>query len=182
MRKIDYYLEKIRAYETEKISIGFGNQKVMIKPNHIDLQIAYQIWIELSTRKIGLPIDPEHDVIYEIYKSWYDFFKLSRNHIKEIPIMKIRKNRSTRKIVHFSIDILNAGLRPHLTKWQAKYRRWYLIAVENEEDNHITPQQIQQKYPHYNDLILEMKDVNSKLIDYRKDLEEIAFGKQKKRK
>lgn len=33
--------------------------KALGRPNLDDQQIAYAIWIELSTREIGLPIDPD---------------------------------------------------------------------------------------------------------------------------
>ncbi|MEN6463540.1 MAG: hypothetical protein ABFC94_19520, partial [Syntrophomonas sp.] len=75
----------LRSLEINQIELGIGNQKVVIKPNIEVKQIAYKLWVELSTRKIGLPIDFEHDVIDEIYDSWYEFFKLTRELIKSIP-------------------------------------------------------------------------------------------------
>lgn len=62
-----------RAFEIESAEFGFGNGKISLKPNEVDQQIAYAIWVELSTRKIGLSIDPEKDVIYEVYDSWFSF-------------------------------------------------------------------------------------------------------------
>ena len=58
----------------DQAEIGIGSSKVTIRPNHLDKQIAYNIWVELSTRKIGLEIDLENDVILEVYNSWYAFF------------------------------------------------------------------------------------------------------------
>lgn len=70
--------------------------KVKIAPNYQDMQIAYKLWIELSTRKIGLKIDLNNDVIIEIYNSWFEFFKITRELIKEIPISKIQNNDNTK--------------------------------------------------------------------------------------
>jgi hypothetical protein len=177
MRFFNFFKKKTQEYEIDEAEFGIGSQKIRIKPNYEDLQIAYRLWIELTTRKIGLTIDPENDVIFEVYNSWYEFFKIARNLIKNIPIRKIRKHQSTREIIELSIKILNVGLRPHLTKWQAKFRKWYDIEIKNKENIKLSPQQIQRKYPEYNDLIKEIQDVNRRLINYKDMLRKIAFNK-----
>ncbi len=166
-----------KVYEIDEAVIGIGDQKIKIKPNYEDMQIAYKLWIELSTRKIGLPIDFDNDVIIEIYNSWYEFFRITRELVKEIPVSKVRKNKSTQDLVKIAIEVLNKGLRPHLTKWQAKFRKWYTEEIGKEENKGLPPQEIQQKYPEYEKLINEMQEVNRKLIEYRKILKELAIGK-----
>ena len=166
-----------KSYEINEAIIGIGNHKIKIKPNYDDMQIAYKLWIELSTRKIRLPIDFKNDVIIEIYNSWYEFFRITRELVKEIPISKVRKNESTQTIVRIAVEVLNEGLRPHLTKWQAKFKKWYTEEIEKEENKGLPPQEIQQKYPKYEKLINEMQEINRKLIEYRKILKELAIGK-----
>lgn len=168
---------RVKFYEIDEAIIGIGHHKIKIKPNYDDMQIVYKLWIELSTRKIGLPIDFRNDVIVEIYNSWYEFFRITRELVKEIPVSKVRKNESTQTIVRIAVEVLNEGLRPHLTKWQAKFRKWYIEEIEKEENKGLPPQEIQQKYPQYNELINEMKEINKKLIEYRKILKELAIGK-----
>lgn len=163
-------------FEIDEAEIGIGNQKVKIKPNFQDKQIAYQLWVELSTRKIGLPIDFEHDVISEIYDSWYEFFKITRELIKDLPISKVGRHKSTQKIVNVSIDVLNEGLRPHLTKWQARYRRWYSSELEKQENALKSPQEIQGGCPYYAQLTEDMREVNKKLIIYREKMRELSLG------
>ena len=174
-KKNDKSLTKV--YYIDEAIIGIGNQKIKIKPNYEDMQIAYKLWIELSTRKIGLPIDFDNDVIIEIYNSWYEFFRITRELVKEIPVLKVRKNESTQDLVKIAIEVLNKGLRPHLTKWQAKFRKWYTEEIEKEENKELSPQEIQQKYPEYKKLINEMQEVNKKLIEYRKILKKLAIEK-----
>jgi len=166
-----------KSFEIDGAEIGLRDQKIKLKPNYEDAQIAYKLWVELSTRKIGIPIDFENDVIFDIYNSWYEFFKITRELIKTIPISKIKKHDSTATLVNIAIDVLNEGLRPHLTLWQAKYRRWYLIESKKEETSSISPQELQRRFPEYDLLIRDMKDVNQKLIIYRERLKEIAFNK-----
>lgn len=167
---------KSKVYEIDEAIIGIGNQKVKIKPNYQDMQIAYKLWVELSTRKIGLEIDLNNDVINEIYNSWYEFFKLTRELIKDIPISKIRKDKSTKELVRIAIEVLNEGLRPHLTNWQARFRKWYNAEIEREENKNLSPQDIQKKYPEYEKLTKEMIVVNQKSIEYRKILRQLAIG------
>lgn len=163
------------TFEIDEAEIGIGNQKIKIKPNYEDMQIAYKLWVELSTRKIGLPIDFENDVIVEIYNSWYDFFRLTRELVKDIPVFKIRKNKSTMELINVAIDVLNEGLRPHLTLWQARFRRWYEIESKKDEDSKITPQDLQKKFLDFDRLTREMQEVNQKLTKYRQKLKEIAM-------
>lgn len=167
-----------RNIEIEKIELGTQGQKVIIKPNYINIEIAYKIWVELNTRKIGLKIDFEHDVISEVYDSWYKFFSINRELLKSLPANKIRNDKSTRNLIDVSTAILNEGLRPHLTLWQAKFRRYYDKALKEDSNKEKSPQQIQQEFPKYSELKSDMEQINVKLINYKKSIEELAFGKQ----
>ncbi|WP_417686673.1 hypothetical protein [Pseudidiomarina gelatinasegens] len=162
----------LRSFEIDEAEIGLGNQKLKLKPNLIDKQIAYKIWIELSTRKIGLPIELEHDVITEVYDSWYTFFSVTRELVKEVPVAMFRRE-DTAKIIGLSIDILNEGIRPHLTTWQAKYRRWYDTQLIDDKNKSLSPQEIQFKYPGYERLKEDLMKVNASLIKYREIMREL---------
>lgn len=161
-------------FEIDSAELGLGNQKISFKPNDTDRQIAYSIWVELSTRKIGLPIDIDDDVISEVYDSWYSFFGVTRELIKSIPVSKVR-NDSTGKIIRLSIEVLNEGMRPHLTKWQARYRRWYERQIQDQLDK--SPQEIQQGFPEYDALCKDLLTINNRLIKYREKMHELATGK-----
>jgi ABC-type long-subunit fatty acid transport system fused permease/ATPase subunit len=165
-----------QQYEIDEASWGIGSNKVKIRPNYDDVQMAYTLWVELCTRKIGMEIDPKNDVIVEIYDSWYDFFGLTREMIKNIPVNQIRKNMSTRYIVRISVNVLNNGLRPHLTQWQAKFRKWYNHQIDNVDNIEKTPQEIQQQYPQFSELLKDMQNVNSKMIGYKQMILEVALG------
>lgn len=159
--------------EIDAAELGFGNQKITIKPNYTNINIAYKLWIELSTRKIGIEIDFEHDVILEIYKSWYQFFQITRELMKELPAHKIRTDKDTKALVELSIKILNTDLRQHLTIWQAKYHQWHKTQKDNKDK---TPQQLQQDFPDYKKLKEDMIKTNKVLIKYKTDIYKLAFG------
>lgn len=166
-----------RSFDIEEAEIGLGDQKITLRPNDVDRQIAYKIWIELSTRKIGLPIDLEDDVITEIYDSWYAFFGITRELIKEVPVSKFRR-KDTEKIIRLSMDVLNSGVRPHLTKWQARFRRWYEHEINNAEKISVAPQEVQTEFPMFDDLKDDMLTVNAALMNYRSNMYKILSGKK----
>lgn len=161
-----------REFEINEAEFGIGSHKIRVKPNHVDRQVAYKIWVELSTRKIGIPIDVEDDVVAEVYDSWYGFFSVTRELIKDVPISKFR-NSETRKIIKLSIDVLNEGVRPHLTKWQARFRHWYNAAVDDPENRELSPQQIQMKFMAFDELSADLMRVNLALINYKNKLYEL---------
>lgn len=154
-----------------EIKLG-GYGKATIKPNYEVQQIAHKAWVELKTRKAGLPIDKENDVISDIYDSWYALFKEIRTLARDVPASKL-KNKDTSKLVELLIDSLNKGLRPHLTRWRAKYSRWYQKAVEKSEFDDLTPQDIQSKYPKYQELVDDMLVINKELVQYTEQLKKL---------
>lgn len=160
-------------FKIDEAQIGIGSHSITIKPNDEDLQIAYQLWVELSTRKIGLAIDKDHDVIVEVYDSWYAFFKIARELVKAIPVRKVRSNPSTKAIIDLAFKILNEALREHLTQWQARFRKWYEIEKAKDSNSSLTPQQLQQKYPDYQKIETDMLRVNQILINYKNSLESL---------
>ncbi len=166
-----FFLGKSSYFEIDETEVGIGTGKLKLKANYEDLQVAFKFWTELLTRKIGLPFDEENDVVVEVYDSWYDFFRVARELIKSIPVTKYRHNESTKQIVRVSVLILNKALRPHLTKWQARYRRWWQQALTDATNTHLTPQEIQKKYPLYRELISDLKSVNAKLVRYAEQLQ-----------
>lgn len=167
-----------KNFEIDQAEIGVGQQKFKFKPNITDKQVAYAIWVELSTRKIGLPIDLDDDVISEIYDSWYAFFAVTRELIKDIPVQRVKKD-STQAIIRLSIEVLNEGLRPHLTKWQARFRQWYNLEVERYGKDFaatvLEPQMIQANFPKFAELRDDMQRVNAALIRYRNKMQELTL-------
>lgn len=160
-----------RSISVDQASIGIGNSSITLKLNKKDQEIAYKLWVELSTRKIGLPYDEENDVITEVYDSWYSFFKIARDLLKDIPAERLAYSG---ELVELTQKVLNDGLRPHLTRWQAKYRKWDKQASENEG----TPQDIQKCYPEYAELIDDLKKTNQKMINYKDLMYKIAFERK----
>lgn len=156
-----------------KVELG-GIGEVEFRPNVEDIQIAHRIWTELITRKAALPIDPEHDVITEIYDSWYTLFTTVRQLIGDIPGPLVRTEQSTQELVRIATDTLNLGLRPHLTCWQARFRSWYEQHAKDLRTK--TPQQLQREFPDYEALMTDLQQVNQQMIQYAAELQKIVRG------
>lgn len=158
-----------RSISVDQANIGIGNSSITLKFNKKDQEIAYKLWVELSTRKIGLPFD-ENDVISEVYDSWYAFFGIARDLLKDLPAERLAYSG---ELVDLTQKVMNNGLRPHLTKWQAKYRKWY-FENSNKEGS---PQDIQKAFPEYEELLSDLKATNQTMINYKTLMHRIAFGK-----
>lgn len=165
----------LHKYETVRLNVQLGGVgSVELRPNNEDIQIAHRIWTELITRKAAQPIDIENDVIADIYSSWYALFGRVRQLISDIPGHMLRKEKSTQELVRIATQTLNNGLRPHLTRWQARFRHWYDKCPEDMKTK--CPQDCQRQFPEYEQLIADIKTVNNQLIQYAAELEKIIRG------
>jgi hypothetical protein len=170
-------LSPFHKYELVRLNVQLGNVgSVELRPNNEDVQIAHRIWTELMTRKAAQPIDVEHDVIVEIYNSWYALFGRVRQLISDIPGHLLRNEKSTQDLVKIATQTLNDGLRPHLTRWQARFRHWYDSCSPDLKAK--CPQDCQREFPQYAELIADLKTVNAQLIQYAGELEKIIHGKK----
>jgi hypothetical protein len=166
-------------YELVEATLKIGEiGEVKIAPNYETRQIAYQAWVELSTRKTGLAFDPDHDVIVEVYDSWRNAFTEIRGLVKSIPIHRLERSEETRKLVDLMIAVLNRGLRPHLTRWQAQFRRWYEQAQTSPGNVSKSPQAIQREFADYAELARDLQDVQSAMLEYREFLFRLARGER----
>ena len=159
-----------KSITIDEIELGIGSSQIKIKYNRKDQEIAYKLWVELRTRKIGLKYDEQNDVIVEVFDSLYQFFGIARELLKEVPPNRLAY---CRKLIILTEKMLNIGLRPHLTTWQAKFRKWYTNALDSNKD--VSPQELQSKYPHYEQLVEELIETNKRMIKYTELMREIAF-------
>tara|TARA_B110000003_G_C16622970_1_gene523833 strand:- start:111 stop:767 length:657 start_codon:yes stop_codon:yes gene_type:complete len=156
---------------------GSPKTKFKAKRDDSNIYIANRIYIELITRKASLSFEDDKDVIVQVYDSWYDLFKIVREEVKNVPGHYLRSHKPTSALIGLSTRILNEGLRPHLTTYQAKYRKWYEAELKKESSKELTPQEIQAKYDDYDNLITDLKGVNKVLIDFSIELKKLIDGK-----
>ena len=102
------------ALSTDTVSAASAAKSARILRDPDAFRVAYQLWVEMGTRKLGEPIDPATDLIHEIYDSWYAFFKTARELAKAIPFHKDPADPALRRLVQLSQAVLNHGLRSGL--------------------------------------------------------------------
>ena len=102
---------------------------------------------------------------------WYHLFGRVRLLIADIPATQIHDYESTRMLVDIGVKTLNQGQRSHLTRWQARYRHWY--AQAREKNPSLSPQELQQTYSDYDELITDMTTINEQLQEYADELKKL---------
>ena len=140
--------------------------------NPVSRQIAHCVWVDLSTRKIGLEIDINDDVLTELYQSWFKFLTATRDEIKRLPISEM-DCENTQNILWLLIEIVNDGIRPHLTKWSARFRYWY---ERQSDDSKAQPQELQKRFPQYDGLVADLVRANNDMIMRRDQLYNLVTG------
>ncbi len=163
-------------YEMEVEISGSPKAKFKVERNNENLYIANRIYIELTTRKAAIPFDEDNDVIEEIYNSWYKLFGIIRDEIKTVPGKYLKDHDPTSALIGLTTRILNEGLRPHLTTFQARFRKWYTEEKTKLENKDLSPQEIQKKYPDYENLVASIRQVNKTLIDFSHELNKLIKG------
>ena len=154
---------KRKHVSVKEISIG----KFTVKINRTNIDVAYKIYIQLKTRKVA-NVYKENDVIDEIYKSWYTAF----NNIREL-LLSIDPIPQNIELIKLGEYLLNDLMRPHLTRWQSKYRKWYVNACNKNTNESLTPQEIESRYPDYYELIEDMKKSQEEIKKFLGDLKKL---------
>lgn len=170
----------MQDWHVVEATIKLGNiGDIKIAPSKAVVELAHKAWTELMTRKAGLEFDEKNDVIVEVYNSWYELFKQLRQLCRDAPVGDMPGRQDVLKLIEVLVDTLNLGLRPHLTTWQAKFRRWY---IEKEKAYpSLSPQEIQKTYPQYKELVVDLQSVTSELREFSEILWQLAHGGTVKR-
>ncbi len=164
----------LRGFRTKAVKLTFKGVEWEICPDIETRRVAHQAWVEIKSRKVGLPFEEGSDVIVEVYNSWYQVFGVLRDLAKSIPADRLKDCDDTRNVVGLLMRSLNEGLRPHLTIWQAKFRRWYEVALTQDANKGKSPQEIQSLYPQYDELVRDLRKVNEEFVRFADSLERIV--------
>jgi len=160
-----------------EISTSIFKYNTKLQRSYENLYIAHRIYIELVTRKAALLINENKDVIFEVYDSWYTLFTTIRGEIKNLPGEVLVHNQNSKLLIDLTIQVLNEGLRPHLTEYQADFRKWYSNKIKIDDRS---PNEIQKEFPRYKELVVSMLKVNELLIQYSQQLKQFVYNTEKK--
>lgn len=168
-----------RRYEWASVSLNipFNLGNISYQPRDQDRIVAWKLFVQLKSRKAALPFDEESDVIAELYDSFYELFPITRELLSGLPLSEVGKRAGIADLV---LRVQNDGLRPHLTKWQASFRRWWDKAINDEKNHELSPTQVQRLYPQYGDLVRDLRKMNEELAKYAENLLVIAQAPRQK--
>lgn len=71
---------------------------------------------------------------------------ITRELLLELPPHEFEREEGVAQLL---LRVVNGGLRPHLTQWQAEYQSWWAEAVKTDGNRGKAPQEIQRQYPRY---------------------------------
>lgn len=105
---------------TVAIPFGLGSWSYDTTP--VDRIVAWKMHVQLVTRKAALPFDTDHDLVCDVYDSLFALFGETRNLLLELPPREFERPSGVATLI---LKVQNDGIRPHLTRWQADFRRWW---------------------------------------------------------
>lgn len=161
--------------KTVTVALPFSLGNITYELTDQSRVIAWKMYVQLKTRKAALPFDKDSDVIIEVYDSLYELFPIVRDLLSQLPLKEIKRKESVADLL---IRVQNFGLRPHLTKWQSDFRKWWQLAMSIKANKDRSPQQIQADYPKYVELVEDLQRMNVELNSYADSL--LLIARQKK--
>ena len=163
-------------WKSQEVSLSFKGPTVRLVPDDEVARIAHQAWAELASRKAGILVEDD-DVIVEVYNSWYALFGALRQLVKEVPVSALHRSSDAKTLLDMLMATINEGLRPHLTKYQARFRSWWKSSADSASEA-LSPQERQREYPEYEELFADMREVNRNLIKLAESLRRLAHERE----
>jgi len=164
-----------RRTAAQSVSLGlpFGLGSATFDLTSKDRIAAWKLHVQLVTRKAALPFDQKNDVIADVLASLFELFQVTRDLLLEMPPTNSSDKHGVAGLI---VRVLNMGIRPTLTRWQADYRRWWEAALQRWANASRTPQEIQRDYPRYDELVASLGRMNIELSKFSDQLTLIAAG------
>ncbi len=154
-----------------KINLPFHLGSMTYNTTPADRILAWKLYVQLTTRKAALLFDEDHDLVADIYDSLFTLFSITRELLLELPPEQFQNPSGLSSLM---LRVENDGVRPHLTRWQADFRRWWERAIVLDENIGKSPQEIQRLYPQYSQLVDDLKRTNTELSKFADELLAIA--------
>jgi hypothetical protein len=165
------FMVKRRNLRAISVSLPFNLGKIDYELSSMDRVLAWKMYVQLMTRKAALLFDEENDVIVDVYASLYDIFPIARELLAAMPLSEIERSQGVSDLI---VRVLNDAIRPHVTKWQGRYRSWWEIQIADKSRKGVDPQVLQRGYPQYEELVADLRRTNTELAKLADQLLAIA--------
>jgi hypothetical protein len=140
--------------------------EVELAPDDTERQAAWSLYIELVTRVAIQALDPDEGVLREALASLHSLFGTTRETLKSAG-PQVGASRDS--VGGIAIRVLNEGLRPVLTRWHPE-----LQAYEATRAVEVSPREHERRWPHAEELRLELERLRTDLGTYARALGVIA--------
>lgn len=177
---VAWALFRFRRHQSDSLTValpfGLGSRSYDTTP--ADRIVAWKLHVQLVTRKAALPFDEDCDLICDVYDSLFAVFAETRNLLLELPPREFERSSGVASLI---LRVQNDGIRPHLTRWQADFTRWWVRVEKSAANQDRSPQSIQRDYPQYSKLIADLNRTNTELAKFADELLRIARTDRRRR-
>lgn len=150
------------------LNAGVLNISGKWEPNEKELQAAWELYVELSTRITTQKLEDDEGILREALNSLYSFFQISREILKKYgPEIARPSNDNDLTLGYITISILNYEVRPFLAKWHP-----LLKDFEDKKPKEETSVTYEKTWKHYCKCRKELEFTRRTLSDYAKTLSE----------
>jgi hypothetical protein len=152
------------------LNLPFGLGGCDLEPSDTEQRAAWTLYVEMMTRVVVQPLDPEHGVLREVLDSLYSLFKLTRDVLRDAgPGVANGKN----SLGPLAISVLNQGLRPFMAKWHPRLKDY-----EASRKDDVTQVEYEKRWEHYQTMRQELATMQEEMKIYADVLAMIAGAKE----
>jgi len=131
-------------------------------PDESEKRAAWSLYVEISTRVLLQPIDPQYGSVREALNSIYALFGETRRILSQAG-PSIAHGRDS--LAPLAIDFLNKGLRPFLNKWH-----YELQTYETKYTTQKSRVEYEKEWPKLDEFKKELKELQHNLERYQSEL------------
>ena len=158
---VDDFREKYNIYiATRDITVTTPAGSINLAVSRNDQEVAWKIYSQITTRVAVVDFNEDYDSFTVVNQSLYTVFGIIRDQIGNIPIERIRREKSD-ELVKFYTGILNEGIRPYLSKWHMPISKW----VETQKAKHpeSTIYELEKTFPRRTEILQDIKNMNDRM-------------------
>jgi hypothetical protein len=157
--------KKIKATKLT-VNLPFKLGELEFEPDEIQQRVAWELYVELTTRIAIQPRNPGEGLIREALTSLYSIFDATREILRVAGPSVAKGPKSVGPV---AIEVLNNGLRPFISKWHT-----LLLAHEQLRAPNINIRDHEYTWEKADEFRKELTELQEQMKIYSQALAEIA--------
>ena len=161
-------MPKLVSYNVD-LNLGVLHIKGAWKPDKAEKQAAWELYVEMATRIVNVPLTADEGMLREALTSFYSLFETTREILKRGgPTLAKPKAGGDLSFGLIAVGILNVCLRPLLSKWHP-------LLEQHEASRGLDTSQVEHERAWTRDaeLRVEIETARHVLSDYALQLERV---------